>query len=265
MTPMDSYLASAGASGFLYETDGCRLVAGRLVEPVTNAVQCFVEYCDPAGYTTTSALQKTISYIADEFPDVDVVIFRVRGSLELEDPWRLRVTYVRYVGPHSTDSKPEDIDVYIATAADDDLVREWITDALLAGYACQYEQVPDRGDVVSAATDVLQSPGRLSLLAAASGRAVGHVTMLDDVDEVTDELLVDLFDLLVVPGKHQGIARSALVEAAVKHSRKLGKPLIGNVTHSLNDPSDSNGRQVLAQLLDQGWAIDSADWQLTLT
>jgi hypothetical protein len=258
--PDETYVQQAAACGLVRKAGNVTLVADRLREPLSGESRCFIEYCDPAGYRSAAALQETVRYIREEFPGVAAVVLRVRDGSRLPAPWRPLITYVRYAGPAPPAARTSSVAVRVAEESDRDLVRHWIEAALTAGYARQAIEVPGQPGIRSAAGEILNAPGRISLVGLAGGEPVGHATLLDGFDDVTAEEYVDLFDVLVETHDQQHAVRAALVEAAVRHSKAVGRPLIGNVTHSLTGPDELDGLRILDGLVSHGWRIDQADW-----
>jgi hypothetical protein len=260
--PDETYVQQAVASGLVHKTGKVTLVADRLREPLSGESRCFIEYCDPAGYHSAEALQETIRYIRKAFTGVEAVVLRIRGGSKLPAPWRPLITYVRYAGPAPPAARTDNVAVRVAEESDHDRVRHWIEAALTAGYARQASEVPGQPGIRSAAEEILNAPGRISLVGMAGGEPIGHATLLDGFDDVAGEEYVDLFDVLVEPHDQQRAVRAALVEAAVRRSRAVTRPLIGNVTHNLTGPDEPNGLRVLDGLVSHGWRIDQADWWL---
>jgi hypothetical protein len=262
MSPEESYLTAARRAGTYLQIGNIRLVAGHMCEPLTGESRCFVEYCDRKGYGSPEALARVCSVLMLKFPQAESLVLRARDGLCLPDPWRRMVTYVRHTGRGGCEHRQQEVCARRASAGDDELVRQWIIRALTDGYRMQDGHVLDPRDVRRAADDVLGAPGRVSILALAGGHPIGHVTLLDGYDDAIGRPYVDLMDMLVEPGEHASAAREALAVAAADHARTAGVPLIGNVTHDVNDRGDAVGQRVLAGLMRRGaWIIDHVDWQ----
>jgi hypothetical protein len=107
-------------------------------------------------------------------------------------------------------------------------------------------------------------PDRVSLMARRDGRTIGHATLrVGSEDEVTGEPIAELVDILVEGVPDTGFVTSVLSRAAVAHAHALGRPLIGNVVHTVG-PGPGAGTKdtwrVVTRLLEQGWTLDHEYW-----
>lgn len=261
MNDTAQYLARAGEAGLVDEVLGHPYVADRYDDPITGRPQVLVEYCDPALVSETRALEALRTRLRLRHPSCGSVLLRVTGPVRLPAPWRPRLTYIEHGrGPASaSDPAPgaadgDGLGVRPATPADDARVHAWLVRAFRTGYDGEVD--PDHPDIAA----VMENPGRLSFIAEAGGRPVGHGTVLTgERDEVTGEPYAELVDILVDPPEHRRAATSALVAAAVAATPDL--PLRGHVVHPYPPEEAARAGAVLDALVRSGWSVDHSFWE----
>jgi hypothetical protein len=250
----NNYLASALQAGQLYEIDSLNYVAGLYIEPVTDEKQCFVEYADE-GLLIKPMLDRLTSALTDEFPQARRLLIRVPGAVGLPGPWAPQLTYVRYGG----EAGSPDAAIVPARPGDRDLIIDWLMRAFAdagASFGAQTESPGNR----RLAEEVMAADDRETLVYLVDGTAVGHATLLCDAnDPVTGEDFAELLDILVEPAQDVRAITRELVTAAAVRAGKLGKPLVGNVVHSV--AAAGHGDRVVASLLKSGWSVAYRYWQ----
>ena len=254
------YLAAAEASGLLSRLDDRPMVAGGYDDPLTGERLCFIEYCDPVLLADSERMAQVTTELCRRFPQAIGILARVPAHVRLSAPWRVTVTYIR-LPDDAPGPDPGAVHVVPATAGYDEVITGWLVEALLAGYGSRAGEV-DAGAVVAVTRDMLAAPDRRSYVALRDGEPVGHVTLFRDAtDEVTGEVVVDLFDVLVEPatGADLSTTTAALVAAAVREAREVGRPLQGNVLHRADD--EQAGQRVLDSLARRGWLANHAMWR----
>ncbi|RDG32049.1 hypothetical protein [Streptomyces corynorhini] len=265
MTVSAAYLVGAREAGLLARYDELPFVAGEYEEPVRKEPQWLVTYCDPALTRLPSWWSALPGLARAAVPRARSVVLRAPADAVPPAPWRRLVTYLRYDGvPASAGSGDGDCEVLPAVPAHDGPIRRWLTMALSAAAVSHGAPAGHTADP-SFADTLLNSPGRLSFVAAQGGEAIGHATLLCDAeDEVTGRAHVELFDILVEAGDaDRRNATGVLVAAAARHAAGLGLPLFGNVVHTPAAEADP-GEAVVTVLGGQGWRVDHVLWERPL-
>ncbi|GGK16385.1 hypothetical protein GCM10010124_06230 [Pilimelia terevasa] len=252
----DAYLVTAAAAGHVRHVGDHAYSAGRYVDPISLSRQCLIEHAPPVLLADIGPLGAALR---QAFPDTDTLVVRATADAVVDDRLQPLITYVRFAGPAgSGPAGPPGPPLPAGLALgqdtrDDDAVRGWLVTALAAGNRSRGRPV-DEDRLAEAADAVLATPGRQSIVLRAGTAAIGHATMLcDQVDEVSGQAYVELFDSLVDDDAARRPGLAALVRACAAVAAERNLPLIGNVIH----PSDSAGfdhsRRVLARLVATGW------------
>jgi GNAT superfamily N-acetyltransferase len=205
--------------------------------------------------TSPEVVAEVLRAARDLNPDCDEVLFASRDAPAHPDA-RPHMRYV-LAGPEvPVVDPPPGWSVRRAEPGDLDDVEELLYRALVNGYP-DATATPDdlrghAGSIYEAAVDA----GAV-FVAYRDGAFVGHVTLLSDVDDLTGDERLELFDLYLLPAGSGG--GSALTSAAVRAARELGLPLRGHVSGG-GDSADA----VHAALLAKGWLPDTGYWVLPL-
>lgn len=255
----DEYLAEADEAGLLRTIGGHAYVAGPYTNPSTGVAHVLVEYCAPEIVREPAKLAALTEQLELSFGIDQPIVLRVDGAVELPEPWRQNLTYVRYVAPEPP--AHDGADCVIAPAAAEHLpqVTEWLVRAL-ADAVEDARAEADLEGLRTLAKSIVEMPGRVSYVAVRDGVAVGHLTLNEDAwDDVRGASFVELLDSLVeeVPGKRQVL--DALTAAAVGHAAGRG-PLVGHVVHGKGELVEKNAQRVVESLLRKGWVVDHRYW-----
>jgi hypothetical protein len=260
VNPTEEYLRHAASVGLVDEVHGLRFVSDRYDDPFSGRRQVLVEYCDPGLPASPSALTSLREALRGRGPELDAVVLRVVGDGQLPPPWRRRMTYVRHerraAPAGDTPVRPAGgLTVRQATGGDDDRVRGWLVQAFRNSYPGH--QV-DPGH--PAVKGIMADPCRLSFIAEADGRPIGHGTVLTgEQDPVTGETFAELVDTLVDDPSHRRAAITALVTAIV-HATE-GSVLCGHVMHPKEPAEARQAEGVLRALVAGDWSVDHCFWE----
>ncbi|MEU2830346.1 hypothetical protein ABZ667_16990 [Streptomyces lavendulae] len=264
-TATAAYLAAAEEAGLLGHLHGHPYVAGAHHDPALDEQRVLIEFCDPEILLDAISLDTLAAQLLGESPGATAVVVRTPGRLALEAPWERQLTYVRYDGePVGSVSPPEGFAIRPAVPERDDaVVAEWIARAVTDGSAEQ-DTAADPEIVAAVAQDFLHLPDRVSYLAFADGRPVGHATLLCAAhDDVTGRDHIELLDVLADTADDcRRAVTAALTATAVAHAQGAGLPLIGHVVHPARNVAPGRGEAVTAALVRRGWRIDHVYWRL---
>ncbi|MFD8979488.1 hypothetical protein [Streptomyces sp. NPDC059564] len=260
-----AYLAAAEEAGLLGSLHGHPYVAGEHHDPALDEQRVLIEFCAPEILLDAVSLDTLADRVLRESPGATAVVVRAPGWLALDAPWERQLTYVRYDGePVDSVPSPEGFDIRPAVPERDDaVVAEWIARAVTDGSAEQ-DATADPEIVAAVAQDLLHLPDRVSYLAFADGRPVGHATLLCAAhDDVTGRDHIELLDVLADTADDcRRAVVAALTAAAIAHAGRAGLPLIGHVVHPARNVAPGRGEAVTAALVQRGWRVDHVYWRL---
>ncbi|MFJ2816587.1 hypothetical protein [Streptomyces sp. NPDC087294] len=242
------------------------VMAGPYNDPVTGERHVLIQRPREEMLRDPRRLASACATLHRLYPRVESFLTRTPPGIELSEPWRRRLTYVRCVDPAKwpapTGGGPRV--TLAAGAADDDLVRAWLVRAFRAGGGVVHHPVSEFTAAAQAAF-LCASPYRMSFIAWRGERAVGHATLLTGAtDEVTGESVTELVDLLAEDEAGADIARVVLLRAAAGHAATTRSPLIAGLLHT--DPESApEGREfaqsvLITPALRRRWTIDHAYW-----
>lgn len=253
-------------TGLLRTVRGVSCVAGASTDPSGTRVDCLVEYAPAAVLTDLGVLADLAGQVMPGTGDRRPGDLVVRGwyGIELPAPLRRDITYLTLGQP--APSPPAGTVIEPSRGPDTDaLVAEWLTTAFVRGGRAQGRPA-DPEAVETIVHGILDAPDRISLLARPGGGApAAHATLLTGAhDDLLGTGFVELVDILVADGHDQRTLTAALVGAADRYARSLGRPLVGNVIHDHRPEHREQTAAVVARLLRQGWRIRDEYWRCPL-
>ncbi|MEU6608665.1 GNAT family N-acetyltransferase [Streptomyces shenzhenensis] len=252
-----AYLERARQAGLLDEVRGHRYVADLYEDPFTGRRQILVEYCDAGLPGDAAGLGALCARLRERHATAESVLLRIPGGAPLPAPWRPRFTYLRH--HHRSSAGPAAsvgaVGVRPAGPGDRDRIHQWLTMAFRNTY--EGREVDERHPAIR---DLMAAPDRLSFIAHAAGKPIGHGTVLTDQrDEITGEEFAELVDILIDDEEHRREAISALVAVIAEVTR--GRRLCGHVVHPHQPAQARRADAVLKSLLRTDWTVDHAFWE----
>ncbi|MEU8461259.1 hypothetical protein [Streptomyces sp. NPDC029003] len=260
------YLADAAGAGLLHRVLGLPYVAGMHHDPLLDERRFLVEYADGELLADPVWLAGLADQALGEDPEAASVVVRAPASVVLGAPWQRELTYLYHP---ATDEAPRagaegapGLRVRPAGPGEEQALADWLVRAMVHGSA-DLGATADPAVAGRLARECLAAPGRRSFVACLGGRAVGHATVLGEVeDEVTGRRAAELVDLLVdLADGPRREAAAALTAAALAHARRLGLPLLGHVVHPPPRTDADPGARVVASLGRRGWEPDHVFWR----
>ncbi|MFD9357957.1 GNAT family N-acetyltransferase [Streptomyces sp. NPDC060031] len=254
--PACDYLATCHESGVLTRTPDGDFCAGDAPDPLTRTARYFVEYAQPRLLTSPTGPGR----LPAAAPPSAEVVLRSPADTRLPAPWQPLLTYLVRTGPAATavpqgaghTTTAEDDGISPATAADEPLVQRWMELAISDASVHQTGTRALDGAVREQAGLILGQPGRLSLIARADGRPIGHATLDQEAhDDITGVRFLELIDILVDPEHDVRAVTARLTQAAIERADRLGLPLVGHVVHQQAAPE--HGPRIIASLTARGW------------
>ncbi len=234
------------------------------MDPATSQAILAVDVADPFDRFVADG-STDLDDLLREAPECAIVMLRADPGTVLTREWRLHSTHLQLTPAPNFSPAPPSVGIFIRAAgpADTPAIRHWLVKAIVEGELARGRHL-DRPRVSGVVDGLLRSTRRSSFVIEIDGRASGHVTLVDgEVDPVSGEYFVELFDQLVeleaasLTTRHA--ASAALVDRAIVHARDLGRPIRGNVVHSVpNDPHDD---AVVDRLIESGWTIQYRLWE----
>lgn len=258
-----AYLTSVEEAGLLHDIEGERYASGFYREPVTHEPQILMEYVSSRILGDPQLLGELEARLSAEHPEARRVLLRVPGEAgPALDRWVPYLSYVQ-LGPELAPG--ETTGVRPAQPEDEPLVRAWIATGLWN--ACEQQgRPPVPGAAEDVAQQILDSPGRETLVYVHEGRTVAHLTMMaDSHEEVSGQDQVEMIDVLADDAPDPRTAQRNLVNAAARRAREVRRPLVGNVVHTMvADRDEDHGRRIIGRLREQGWFVTHELWSLTI-
>ncbi|MEJ2851893.1 MULTISPECIES: hypothetical protein [unclassified Saccharothrix] len=232
---------------------GVPMVMTRADDEITGTSRVLVVPVRPDVPLPAEVVDEVLRVARDRHPDCDELLLAVRHTPAHPDA-RPHMRYV-VAGPEvAVTAPPPGWSVRRARPADRADVEDLLVRALVRGYPGAAVGEDVFGEHARAVYEAAVDTGAV-FLAHRDGAFAGHLTLLSDVDELTGEERLELFDLYLLPEGAGG--GSALTSAAVRVARELGLPLRGHVSGG-----GASADAVHAALLAKGWLPDVGYWSL---
>ncbi|MFI9811342.1 GNAT family N-acetyltransferase [Saccharothrix variisporea] len=235
---------------------GVPMVMTRADDEITGRTRVLVVPVPSHAPLPAEAVDEVLRVARDRHPGCDELLLAARRTPVHRDA-RPHMRYV-VAGPEiALTGPPPGWTVRRARPGDRAGVEDLLVRALVRGYPGATVTADVFGEHAGAIYEAAVDTGAV-FVAHRDGAFVGHVTLLSDVDELTGDERLELFDLYLLPEGSGG--GSALTSVAVRTARELGRPLRGHVSGG-GDAADA----VHTALLAKGWLPDLGYWSLPLT
>lgn len=230
------------------------LVISSAIDEVTASSQALVTFLVAEGEIRAGLVRDVVGLATSRHPTASQVVLSMPATRVVSEQLSAR-PYMRYVV--ATDElvlrepAPE-WKIRRAVARDaGDVVPLYVT-AFVEGYAGAGTSVPLAEAEVRGQSlfGCALADGAVFVAYGPDGFA-GHATVIPDVDDLTGEPRLELFDLFVLPQYRSTPAGGVLTSAAVRYAREYGLVLRGYVSGC-----DANAEKVLDGLLSKGWRRD---------
>lgn len=261
MTGADALTPEASAelagAGLLREIAGWRVVHGFGQDPLSGRSSLFLRWVPPELACRQDDLDAVVRDLLGQHA-VDEVILRLPHDLSAPHGWRRRELYLRWEGAAPDAHGPLDgIAVREAQPSDGAFVADLLTRALRDAYAEDGADLDEDATMRYVTADILGAPGagpRSWVARDATGRRTGHITVLEDADDLTGAPFLECLDMFVLEGDRAGPSSRLLVGAAAAYAAQRRLPLYGHVICS------AGWEQIAAHLRARGWTDDHSLW-----